>query len=324
MKPWQWLLSTLILPAFLYGSPASAAYPDQPVRLIAPYSAGGSSDVLARALGEQLGKELGQPVVVENRAGAGSMIGTAYVASAPPDGYTLLVVDVPFTIIPSLYANRVQYDVNKDFTPIALLGVSPMYLFVPQDSPIKTYQDLVDAAKKKPGQLSIGSGGNGSFTHLLAELFMSHTGAKMTHVPYKGAAASVSDLAGRQIDASFTSMASAKALLDAGKIRAIAATSMEPPPETPDVPTFHAGGLDALNVQSWWGIVAPAGVPADVVATLESALASALPSQSVQQRFATAGISPPPSYGAAALKKVVSEDLARWKDVIGKSGISAE
>lgn len=324
MKSWQRLLSSLTLPLFLYGASASAAYPEQPVRLIAPYGAGGSSDVLARALSEQLAKELGQPVIVENRAGAGSMIGTSYVAGAAPDGYTLLLVDVPFTIIPALYPDRVKYDVSKDFAPVALLGVAPMYLFVHQDSPIKTYQDLIETAKKNPGQLSIGSGGNGSFTHLLAELLMSNTGIKLTHVPYKSAAASVTDLAGRQIDASFTTIASAKALIDGGKIRPIASTSMEPHPATPDVPTFHAGGLDTLNVQSWWGIVAPAGTPAAIISRLESALAAALPDPSVQQRFATVGVSPPQSHGAAALQTAVTEDLARWKDVISKAGISAE
>ena len=184
-----------VLLCALISLPAHAAYPEQPIKIIAPYAAGGSSDVLARALGEELGRELGQPIVVENRPGAGSMIGTQFVAGEPANGYTLLIVDVPFTIVPALYKARARYNVEKDFAPIVLLGLAPTYLFMNPFFPGTNVAALVQMARAKPATLSIGSGGNGSLTHLMAELFMINTGTQLVHIPYKGASAAVLDLA---------------------------------------------------------------------------------------------------------------------------------
>ena len=199
-------------------------------------------------------------MVVENRAGAGSLIGTQYVTGQEADGYTLLLADVPFTIVPALYRERAHYDAQRDFAPIALLGVAPMYLFVNASFPARSVADLIRSAKAQPGTITIGSGGNGSLTHLLAELFMINTGTRLAHVPYKGASASVTDLAAGHINASFTSMASAYPLYKAGTIRAIAVTGLERSKDTPDVPTFKEAGLANMEVSSWWGLLAPAGV----------------------------------------------------------------
>ncbi|MCD0503450.1 Bug family tripartite tricarboxylate transporter substrate binding protein [Bordetella petrii] len=324
MNKWKKLLRGIVAVACVSLPALAAAYPDKPVKIVVPYSAGGSSDLIARAIGEQLGTELGQPVVVENRAGAGSMIGTAYVSAEAPDGYTLLLADVPFTIVPALYRDRVKYDAGKDFAPIALVGLSPMYLFASPNYPDKDVAGLVADAKARPGVISVGSGGNGSLTHLLAELFMLTTDTRLVHVPYKGAAASVSDLAGGQIDVSFSSMPSAAALFQAGKIRPMAVSSPQRQPATPDVPTFQESGLSGMSVQSWWGLVAPAGTPQAVLDKLGAAMAKVMQSPAIAQRYAGIGANVPGQTDAQALQALLAADFQRWQDVVSRAGINLE
>jgi tripartite-type tricarboxylate transporter receptor subunit TctC len=304
--------------------PAAAAYPDQPIKIVVPYTAGGSSDVIARAISDELSGQLGQSVIVENRAGAGSMIATAYVANEKADGYTLLLADVPFTIVPALYGDRIKYKAQTDFTPVSLLGVSPMYLFVNPAFPAKTVKELVDMALAKPGTVSIGSGGNGSLTHLMAALFMLNTGTKLVHIPYKGAAASVNDLAGGQIDASFTTMPTATALFQAGRVRPLAVSSLQRQKETPDVPTFEEAGIANMTVQSWWGLVAPARTPAPVLEKLNAAMVKVMQSPKVLGRLNSVGVNLPPDTSAAALQKLLDADFTRWDEVVKRAGITFE
>jgi tripartite-type tricarboxylate transporter receptor subunit TctC len=313
--------ATLAAPALV---PAAAAYPDQPIKIVVPYTAGGSSDVIARAISDELSAELGQSVIVENRAGAGSMIGTAYVAAEKADGYTLLLADVPFTIVPALYGERIKYKPRTDFTPVSLLGVSPMYLFVNPSFPAKNVKELVDMALAKPGSVSIGSGGNGSLTHLMAALFMLNTGTKLVHIPYKGASASVNDLAGGQIDASFTTMPTATALYQAGRVRPLAVTSPQRQKETPDVPTFDEAGVANMTVQSWWGLVAPARTPAPVLEKLNAAMAKVMQSPKVLGRLNSVGVNLPSDTSAAALQKLLAADFTRWDEVVKRAGITFE
>lgn len=323
MFKWKKLLAAIAIPSLLASvHSASAAYPDKPIKIVAPYSAGGSSDVVARAISDQLSAQLGQSVVVENRAGAGSMLGTAYVATEPPDGYTLLLADVPFTIVPALYKDRVKYDAKEDFVPITLLGLSPMYLFVNPKFEAQDVATLVKAATTNPDTISIGSGGNGSLTHLMAELFMLTTKTKLAHIPYKGASASVNDLAGGQIQTSFTTMASAVALYQADKIKPIAVSSPTRQANTPDVPTFQELGYDGMTVQSWWGLVAPAGTPKDVQKKLSDAMTKVMQSESVKQRLASVGMNLPPDTSADALQALLTQDFARWADVVQRGGIT--
>ncbi|ANN65223.1 Bug family tripartite tricarboxylate transporter substrate binding protein [Bordetella bronchialis] len=322
MKYWNAFLAAAALAAAT--SPAHAAYPEQPIKVVVPYTAGGSSDVIARAISDELSAELGQSVIVENRAGAGSMIGTAYVANEKPDGYTLLLADVPFTIVPALYGDRIKYDAKTDFAPVSLLGLSPMYLFVNPSFPAKTVKELVEAARAKPGTISIGSGGNGSLTHLMAALLMLNTDTKLVHIPYKGASASVNDLAGGQIDASFTTMPTATALFQAGKIRPIAVSAPQRQKETPDVPTFDEAGVPNMGVQSWWGLVAPARTPAPVLEKLGAAMTKVMQSSKVQQRLNSVGVNLPPDTSAAALQTLLNADFARWQDVIKRANITFE
>ncbi|CAM3681988.1 tripartite tricarboxylate transporter substrate binding protein [Bordetella sputigena] len=323
MKSWKSTCAAAVL-ATAFMAPAGAAYPDQPIKVIVPYTAGGSSDVIARAISDELSAELGQSVIVENRAGAGSMIGTAYVANEKPDGYTLLLADVPFTIVPALYGDRIKYNAQADFVPVSLLGLSPMYLFVNPSFPVKTVKDLVDAARAKPGTISIGSGGNGSLTHLMAALFMLNTDTKLVHIPYKGASASVNDLAGGQIDASFTTMPTATALFQAGKIRPIAVSAPQRQKETPDVPTFDEAGVPNMTVQSWWGLVAPSRTPAPVLEKLGAAMTKVMRSPKVQSRLNSVGVNLPPDTSATALKGLLTADFARWQDVVKRANITFE
>lgn len=299
-------------------------FPQKPVRIVVPYVAGGSSDVIARAIGDELGKALGQAVVVENRPGAGSLLGTQYAAREAADGHTLLLADVPFTIVPALYRERARYDASKDFVPIALLGVAPMYLFVSPTFAARNPADLARMAKAEPDAVSIGSGGNGSLTHLMAELFMVNTGTKLSHIPYKGAAASITDLAAGQINASFSTMASASALHQAGKIRAIAVSGSQRHKDTPAVPTFQESGIPNMTVESWWGLLAPAGASQAVRDTLASAMRKVMQSPAVKARIAAVGVGEPADHGPAALQKLIQADLARWQDVIRRADIRLE
>jgi len=323
LSTWKTLLGALAVPLLLTATPIHAAYPDKPVRIVVPYSPGGSSDVMARAFIDQLSVELGQPVIIENRAGAGSMIATSYVANEAADGYTLLIADVPFTIVPALYDN-LRYDAQKDFSPIALLGVSPTYLFVNPSQGAKTVPELVAAAKAKPGSMSIGSGGNGSLTHLMAELFMLETGTELVHVPYKGAGAAVSDLAGGQIAASFTTMPTAAALYSAGRIVPLGVPSPERQSGTPDVPTFEELGLSGVTVESWWGLVARSSTPSEVIERLEAAMAKVIATPEVAKRFAGVGVAVPADTSSSALRAVLKEDFARWKEVVERAGVDLQ
>ncbi|HEX2547233.1 MAG TPA: tripartite tricarboxylate transporter substrate binding protein [Ramlibacter sp.] len=303
---------------------AQAAYPERPVRIVVPYAPGGSSDVIARAISEELARELGQPVIVDNRAGAGSLLGTQHAAGEAPNGYTLLLADVPFTIVPALYRERARYSADKSFAPVALLGVAPMYLFVNQASPLRTATDLVQQAKAAPGKVSIASGGNGSLTHLMAELFMIQAGVQLVHVPYKGAGPAMTDLAAGQVQASFTTMPTATALFQAGRVRPLAVSSPQRTRETPDVPTFRELGLPDMSVQSWWGLLAPAGTPADVMGRVGEATQKVLRDPKVRARLQTVGLSLPEDTGAPVLQKMIATDAARWQDVIQRAKITAD
>src|SRR5688500_14464938 len=217
------LLLSIALPALAAQSPASD-YPNKFIRFIVPYAPGGSSDVLARTLGQKLGDTLGQTLVIDNRPGAGSMIGTDVAAKATPDGYTIILSDMPHTINPSIHA-KVPYHPVKDFSPITVIGVSPMFLFANPSLKVQNVKDFIAAAKSQPGKIAIASGGTGATTHLAAELLQTHAGIKLTHVPYKGAGPALADVVGGQIPATFTSMATAAPFAKTGRIRILGVTS---------------------------------------------------------------------------------------------------
>ncbi len=297
-------------------------YPARPIRFIVPYAPGGSSDVLARTLGKKMGDTLGQPFLIDNRPGAGSMVGTDAAAKASPDGYTIILSDMPHTINPSINA-KVPYDPVKDFAPITLIGVSPMFLFAHPGFDAKSLAEVVAMAKARPGTLAIASGGNGATTHLVAELLQAGAGIRLVHVPYKGAGPAIADVAAGQVPLTFTSMATAAPLVKAGRLRVLAVTSPRRLAAFPDVPTFEESGVPGLVFEHWWGVMAPARTPAPVVERLHSEIAKALASAEVRERF-TAFSLEPRTNTPAEFRSLIESDLVRWAKVVRDAGIKAE
>ena len=237
------------LPALLLAGPATAqSWPSKPVRFIVPYAPGGSSDVIARLLGQKLGEAFGQTFVIDNRPGAGSMVGTDIAAKSAPDGYTLLLSDMPHTINPAIYV-KVPYDPVRDFSPVTVVGTSPMFLFVHPKFEANSVKDFVALARAQPGKVAMGSGGTGATTHLMIELLQARTGVRVNHVPYKGAGPALADVIAGQIPATFTSMATAAPHVKGGRLRALAVTSAKRIASYPEVPTFEESGAPGMVVE---------------------------------------------------------------------------
>ncbi len=298
-------------------------YPDKPIRLVVPYPPGGFTDILGRLLAEHLKDGLGQSVIVENKGGAGSTIGSSFVARAPADGYTLLLVAPDLAINESLIASRLTYDARKDFTPIMRAARSPMVLVTNPTLPATTVAELIALAKSKPGQITVASGGNGTGSHLALELFKSRAGIDMLPVPYKGNGPATADLLGGQVSAMFLQYAVAKPHVTAGKLRILATPSGERSPAMPDVPTIAESGLAGFDVQPWFGIVAPAGTPAPIVERLNKELAKVMQLPAVKTRLAGVGaeatVSSPQEFGS-----FIDSEITRWAAVVKASGAKAE
>jgi len=300
----------------------ATVYPAKFVRFIVPYAPGGSSDVLARTLGQKLGEALGQTFVIDDRPGAGSMIGTDIAAKSTPDGYTIILSDMPHTINPSIYA-KVPYDPIRDFAPITLIGVSPMFLFAHPSVQAQNVKDFIALAKTQPGKIAIASGGTGTTTHLMAELLQSHAGIKLTHVPYKGAGPALADVVAGQIPATFTSMATAAPYAKSGRLRILGVTSAKRLPAFPDVPTFAESGVSGMVVEQWWGVMAPAGVPKTIVGKLHSEIVKAVNSTDVRERFAALAVEPRTNT-PDEFRTLLETDVKRWAKVVKDAGIKVE
>ena len=316
------LLTILACVACVAAAQTPANYPAKFVRFIVPYAPGGSSDVLARTIGQKLGSALGQTFVIDNRPGAGSMVGTDIAAKATPDGYTIILTDMPHTINPSIYA-KVPYDPIKDFSPVTVIGVSPMFLFVNPAVKAQNVKELIALAKAQPGKLSIASGGTGATTHLMAELLQSHAGIKLTHVPYKGAGPALTDVVAGQIPATFTSMATAAPFAQSGRLRILGVTSAKRLPAFPDVATFEESGVAGLVVEHWWGIMAPAGVPKPIVEKLRGDIVAAVNSPDVRERFAVLAVEPRTNT-PQQFQALLESDVKRWAKVVRDAGIKIE
>ena len=318
MKQILAVLCTLLLA----GNGLAQDYPSKPVRFIVPYAPGGSSDILARTLGQKLSDAMGQPFVIDNRPGAGSMVGTEVLAKSAADGYSIILSDMPHTINPSINP-KVPYDPVKDFSPVSVIGVSPMFLFVHPAFEAKSVKELIALAKAQPGKIAIASGGNGATTHLVAELLQASAGIKLVHVPYKGAGPAIADVAAGQVPVTFTSMATAASLMKAGRLRVIGVTSGKRLAAFPDVPTFDELGLTGLNFEHWWGIMAPARTPPAIVARLHGEIAKALAAPDVRDRFATLAVEPRTNT-PEQFRALIESDLARWAKVVRDAGIKLE
>jgi len=311
--------------ALLLAAPAQAEdkWPSRPITYVVPFAAGGTTDVLARVIGNKLGPALGTTVVVDNKPGAGGNIGSDFVAKAAPDGYTILGGTISsHAINVSLYPNM-PYDPIKSFRPVTLIGTLPNVLVVNASSPYQTLNEVIGAARSKPEALSFGSSGNGTSQHLSGELFQSMTGAKMLHIPYKGSAPAMQALLGQQVDLVFENILAAVPLIQAGKVRALAVTSGSRASSLPDVPTLSEAGLSGYEIVSWQAVFAPAGTPQAVVQRLATEIGKIISDPEVKARLASLGVEPSGA-GPAELGALQKSEVAKWAKLIKASNIKVE
>lgn len=300
----------------------TAAWPNKPVKLVVGYAAGGATDVIARIIGAKLGEQLGQSVVVDNRAGANSNTAAELVARSPADGYTLYVFTIANTINASLY-DKLSYDPLKDFELIGLIAKIPNILVVNEKLPIKSVAEYVQFAKSDPNGITFASSGSGSSIHLSGEMFKMIANLKMLHIPYRGSAPAINDLLGGQVQSMFDNTPSALPHVRAGKLRAIAITSAQRSTLLPDVPTVAESGFPGFDVQSWFGLAAPAGTPRAVVDRLNAELGKVLESPEVRERLINLAATPSPGT-PAQFRSFATAEVKRWQDVVKQSGAKAE
>jgi tripartite-type tricarboxylate transporter receptor subunit TctC len=301
----------LLLAAF---AAQAQPFPSKPVRLVVPFPAGGSTDIISRTLGQELSEMWGQPVVIDNRPGGSTIIGTDVVAKAAPDGYTLLVTPASFTIVPSLI-DKLPYDPAKDFEPITLINTTPLVVVVNPSVPAKSIQELIALAKARPGALNFGSAGSGGSNHLAGELFNAMAGVKIVHIPYKGNAPALTDLVGGHVDLLFNGLTSALPLIKAGKLRPLAVTSLTRSGALPDIPTLDELGLKGFQAVAWNGLSAPARTPKDVIGRINADVLKVIRSPGFVEQLKAEGSDPvgdSPVQFAAFLR----EETAKWSKVI--------
>jgi len=302
---------------------ASQGYPSRPIRLIVPFAPGGATDVIARLVGQKVGEQLGQQIVVDNRPGANGNIGTEVAVKSPADGYTLVMsYDGTMAINPSVY-RRMPFDPLKDLAPVASVAQLPLLMVVHPSVPAKSVAEFVALAKSRPGAVNYSSAGYGSAGHLAAELFRGRAGIDMVHVNYKGGGQAVQDLVGGQIQMLMTGLTTVEGHMKGGKVRALAFTAPKRMAGAPEVPTFEESGYPGLVVQSWYGILAPAGTPGDVVLRLNEEVNKAIQAPEVRARLSALGTEPtggtPEQFGAT-----IKADIARWAKVVEAAGIKID
>jgi len=318
LSPLRGAVAVFALCVGAIGPAAAEDYPARPITLIVPYPAGGGNDVLARLVAAKMSTTLGQPIVIENRGGAGSTIGTRDVARATPDGYTLLIATSSLAINPQLYPDT-AYDPVKDFAPIGLIAKSPNLVLVNRAVPAQTIGELIALAKQDPGKLDFASTGIGTSTHLSAMLFATTARIKINPVPYKGVAPALTDLIGGQVALMFCPMASAVGFVQAGTVRALAVTGAERSPSFPDLPTVAEAGLPGYSAELHYGLLAPGGTPRAVVTKLNAALNAALAEEDIKSRLHADGAEPLPSTPEAYAADIASEEM-KYSAIVKMSG----
>jgi tripartite-type tricarboxylate transporter receptor subunit TctC len=299
-----------------------AAFPERPVTIVVPFAPGGANDVVIRAIQQPLAEALGQPIVVENRGGAGGSVGAAYAARARPDGYTVLMAATGFVVNPSLY-DKVQYDPLKDFEAVTELTTFPVIYTVLPEMGVNTLQELIAYAKQRPGKLNYSTPGAGTLPHLAAELLKLNTGIDIVHIPYAGAAPAAQALLSKTVEVGSTSITVAKPQIEAGTMKGLAVTGTERWPELPGIPTVVEAGVPAALADTWQGIMVPAGTPKEVTERLAQALGEVMRRQDVRDRLLKAGFYST-GRGPADFHKRIVEEVPKWKLVIEKARITAQ
>jgi tripartite-type tricarboxylate transporter receptor subunit TctC len=317
-KRFAFLLVALLCASSAFGQ----AYPSKPIKIVVPYPPGGFNDTLGRTLAAKFTEAWGQPAVVENKPGANTVIGVDYVAKSVPDGYTLLIVAFPFAVTPSLLRNM-PYDTVRDFAPVILAATSPNALVVNPTLPVKSVGELIALAKAKPGSLSYASTGNGSSNHISMELFKSLAGVDIVHIPYKGSGPAVTDLLGGQVHLMFDNAPNVMPQVKAGKLRALGMSGAKRSSIAPDIPTIAESGVPGYEVAVWFGLVAPAGTPRDIVMKLNGEVLKILAMADVRERFQSQGVEPvgstPEQFG-----EHIKSQMAKWGKVVRDAGVKAE
>ncbi|MBC5765266.1 Bug family tripartite tricarboxylate transporter substrate binding protein [Ramlibacter albus] len=315
------LLSAVLAIAPLAGT-AQASYPNKPIRLVVPFAPGGFTDVVARILGQKLSVAMGQQVVVDNKPGAGSTIGTDFVAKSAPDGYTLLMVSSTHVISPWIYKS-LPYDPLKSFSVVGKLADSAYVLLVNPKVPAKNVQEFIALAKAQPNQVHYASSGNGSAQHLMGGLFVALTGAPLKHVPYRGSGGAAQDLVAGVVESSFAGVPNALAQVPAGRLRALAVTTGKRWPTLPDVPTMKEAGVPDYDASVWLALLAPAGTPREVVMKLNAEVAKAMGSADTRKALEDAGVEPASST-PEEMAAYMAEELARWGKVVKEANIKLD
>ena len=319
IKPILFALAACVM---FSGGAAHAAYPDRIIKIVVPFAPGGGTDVVARSLAQEMSKDLGVTVIIENKPGAGTIIGTQAVATAEPDGYTLLMGTFANAVNPGLYA-KLPYDQHRDLTAVALVARSFSIVVVNPKSPIKSITDLIAAAKADPDKLSYGTYGTGTSAHLAGELFKHMANVNLTTVPYKGSAPAITDLMSGQIQVMFTTVASAAALVEAGQLRALAVTSAERSPAFPNLPTVAEAGVPGYDAEAWYGLFAPAKTPPDIIERLNKTAANAVKAETFKKLSVNEGLILVASL-PSELDRYFREEEDRWRKVIQDAGIKAD
>jgi tripartite-type tricarboxylate transporter receptor subunit TctC len=305
-----------------WAQPATEAYPSKPIHLILPFPPGGGTDIIGRILSERMSADLGQPVVLENRGGAGGNVGAEAAARSAPDGYTLVLVAPSLAISPSLY-KKLNYDPQRDLTPIGLVATVPNVLVTHPSVPAQTLAEFIALAKANPGGMNFGSGGSGTSNHLAGELFNLLAGVKLVHVPYKGVNLAMNDVVAGQVQLVVIGISAAAPLIKAGRLRALAVLTPRRSPALPEVPTAAEAGLQNFEVTTWYGLLAPAGTPRPIVMRLNASLARIMNAPDLQERLATLATEPvtstPEEFG-----ELIKRETAKWGQVVRDAGLQAD
>jgi tripartite-type tricarboxylate transporter receptor subunit TctC len=318
--------STLVLAALALGGAAPALaqqYPDKPIRLIVPFPPGGSNDIVGRLIGNELTGRLGQQIVIDNRGGAGGMIGTGMAAQARPDGHTLLIISVAFAYNPSIYKSLLQFDPVKSFTPVGILGTGPNALTVNPKLPAKSVKELIALAKAQPGKINYATAGIGSFQHLSSEMFKVMTGVDIVHVPFKGGGPAMADVMAGNTQICIGSLIQVIPHIRSGRLRVLATGGTKRVSALPDVPTTAEAGVPGYAANNWWGVLAPAGTPAAIVQRLNKEIAVVLAKPEIQKTFESQGAETvtmaPPEFA-----KFIRAETDKWAKVVKAANIQAQ